>query len=133
VNAIGKLSFVLFASIFLGSVPAYAQSGSRLCGWTATNSNGDTIGLLYEAKTSESSYSKQCDEAISSGETTFKKDPNLSKLQWTKIHKEQCDTLGKQFTSTSHTMADMCDYMAEKHQYNVQRLKDGSKTVYTKN
>jgi hypothetical protein len=122
----------VIASTLVFSVSAFAQSGSRLCGWTATDPIGNTVGVFDEVRQKDASVKKQCDMAISDMKKAIDKDPNLSKLQWAKVHEDTCESVGGKFTSKTNPSADMCDYMEAKHGYKVMKMKDGSKTVYTK-
>jgi len=74
---------------FLTLVPgqASAQSGSRLCGYVSIGP-ALKIGLLYEARTKDASYSKQCSTAISEFWDAIKKDATLSALTWEKNQQE---------------------------------------------
>ena len=137
-NMITKFSPVLALVVvtLLGPITAHAQSGSRLCGWTSKVENsGKTVqvlGMLYEARQKDASYNKQCDEAIDEMKKGIDKDPKLSKLSWQKVHKDTCESVGKDFVSKTNPNTDMCDYMEAKKAYNV--IKDNMKdaTTYTK-
>lgn len=112
---------------------AFAQSGSRLCGWiTEIPTKGIAIGLLYEARQKDSSYSKQCDTAVSDMKSAIEKDPTLSAMTWTKVYKESCETVGDKFIdSKDHKSNDMCDYMGSKQPYKVQKSTAADKTITT--
>ena len=113
--------------------PAFAQSGSRLCGWiTEIPTKGMAIGLLYEARQKDSSYSKQCDEVVSEMQKTIEKDPTLSAMTWTKVYKATCESVGDKFIdSKDHKSNDMCDYMGSKEAYKVQKSTATDKTITT--
>ena len=106
---------------------ANAQSGSRLCGWVAVET-AVKIGLLYEARKNDASYTKQCDTAISEFEDEIKKDATLSAMTWTKIRKKACQdvgALGLAYTQSSGNLKnDICNKMTAKTPYKV--LKQGN-------
>ncbi len=113
---------------------ANAQSGSRLCGWVAVET-AVKIGLLYEARQNDASYTKQCDTAISEFEDEIKKDAQLSAMTWTKIRKKSCEHVGKlglAYTQSSGNLKnDICNKMEAKKTYKV--LKQGNAaTTFTK-
>lgn len=115
--------------------PAFAQKGSRLCGWTAEPAQGVAIGLLYEARTKDASYGKQCSVAISDIQKKIAGDPDLAKMTWTKVEKATCESIGEKFKSTTHTNGDMCDYMEAKVPNKVKKSTNPtgqSTTVYVK-
>ena len=126
----------LLVTTLLGPIAAHAQSGSRLCGWTSkVEKDGkalQVLGMLYEARQKDASYDKQCDEAIDEMKKGIDKDPKLSTLSWQKVHKDTCESVGKDFASKTNSNTDMCDYMEAKKPYNV--IKDNTKdtTSYTK-
>jgi hypothetical protein len=124
-------SVALLASVMAAPSVAFAQSGSRLCGWTAMVPNGQVVGLLYEARDKDASYHKQCDEAISKMKSGIDKDPTLKQLQWTEVKRATCESVGKYFTSTAKPSADMCDYMGAKSGYKVVK-ESAANTTYTK-
>lgn len=129
VNVLSAAAVV--ASTFVIS-SAFAQSGSRLCGWTANDPAGNTLGIFDEVRKKDASYKKQCDQAITEMKKHIDGDPKLSKLQWAKVNNDTCESVGGKFTSKTNPSNDMCDYMEAKHPYSVMKLKDGSRTVYTK-
>jgi hypothetical protein len=116
---------------------AVAQSGSRLCGWTTEiPAKGVAIGLLYEARTKDTSYKKQCSEVIEKMQKEIEKDATLSAMTWTKVDKATCESVGTKFIdSKDHKSNDMCDYMGAKTPFKVQKSTTADKvatTVYTK-
>jgi hypothetical protein len=148
-SAVKRTSLVAILSLSLiAPSTVFAQSGSRLCGWTATMPAGTSlsgttlplggkIGLLYEARQNDSSYSKQCDTVIDEFNSAIKKDPVMSTFTWKKIHKDTCESVGDEFTSTAQTKHDMCDNMEAKKAYSVVKpfnTKEGgaASTSYTK-
>ncbi len=139
-------AIALAAATLLASNAAFAQSGSRLCGWTAdlTTQVPDPadktktvtkvvgkVGVLYEARTKDKSMNKQCDEAKSDMKKKIDADPTNSSLNWTEITKKTCEDVGKDFTSSSHTNVDMCDYMQAKEPFKVTKKPDQNTHVVT--
>lgn len=111
---------------------ASAQSGSRLCGLTATIPaatvvSGETfvfggkIGLLYEARTKDDDIGKQCKDRTAAFEQTIQADPALKKLTWTRIQKAACDYVGQDFVSSAdkNQDVDMCGFTISKTPYLV--------------
>jgi hypothetical protein len=126
------------AAIFLAPVgvitpvPALAQSGSRLCGWTSEGpAKGQATGLLLEARTGDDDYHRQCSDFIESAQKKIAADGALSPLQWRKVERAACDSVGHLFQSTAHPNEDMCDYMWSKTPYKVQRSIQADKTSAT--
>jgi hypothetical protein len=121
----------LLAAVLVAPTAAYAQSGSRLCGWTAQTPNGQVIGLLYEVRTADVNHDMQCNKAISEFKDSINKDAKLSKMSWTKVEKATCESIGSHFKSTSKPSDDMCDYMGASDPYQVVK-ESAANTVYTK-
>ncbi len=119
--------------VALPAAPAYAQSGSRLCGYSAPGQSGSYIGILYEARQNDASYSQQCEEAISKSWSKIQSDANLKALTWTKHSKETCESVGTKFQS-SNSPQDMCDKMEAKVGYLVKKIPSatGATTTYEK-
>jgi hypothetical protein len=119
--------------VTLPAAPAYAQSGSRLCGYSAPGASGSYIGLLYEARQKDASYGKQCDQAISKIWSKIQSDPQLKALTWTKHRKETCESVGSKFQS-SNSPQDMCEKMEAKQPYLVKKIPSatGATTTYEK-
>lgn len=128
-------SVALAAAILLGPVTANAQSGSRLCGWVAdVTSEGkvvQVIGNLYEARSDDPSYAKQCDGAINDMSSAIKSDPKMNALTWTKVFKWTCTSIGERFVSKTHGSSDMCAFMVSKTPYQVVKDNIANTTVYT--
>ena len=124
-------SVALLASVMAAPTVAFAQSGSRLCGWTAMVPNGQVIGLLYEARSADASYHKQCDDVIKQMKSAIDKDPTMSKLQWNEVKRATCESVGKYFTSTAKPSEDMCDSMEAKKGYKVVK-ESAANTTFTK-
>ncbi len=104
--------------VALPAAPAFAQSGSRLCGYSAPLPNEGRIGLLFEARQNDASYSRECSEAIDSIWNTIKADPQLKNFTWTRHEKEKCEDVSNHFA-----VADMCDQMEAKAGYLVKKTK----------
>lgn len=119
--------------VTLPAAPAYAQSGSRLCGYSAPGQSGSYIGLLYEARQKDASYSQQCDEAISKIWSKIQSDPQLKALTWKKHTKAKCEEVGVNFQSSSSPQ-DMCEKMDAKQPYLVKKIPSatGATTTYEK-
>jgi hypothetical protein len=119
--------------VTLPAAPAYAQSGSRLCGYSAPGQSGSYIGLVYEARQKDASYSKQCDEAISKIWSKIQSDPQLKAMTWTKHSKATCESVGANFQS-ANSPQDMCDKMEAKQPYLVKKIPSatGVTTTYEK-
>lgn len=111
-------------SVALPVTPAYAQSGSRICGYVATTSTG-MIGLLYEARTEDSDYDKQCSDANTSFGTKIQQDPQLKQLTWSRYVKVTCETAGQNFV-TATVNSDICEQMLQREHYKV------TKTISTR-
>ncbi len=128
-------AIALVAATLVAPNTAFAQSGSRLCGWTADlkSSTGAVIGkigMLYEARTKDSSYTRQCNEAKSKMKDGIDSKEETKSLTWTEINKKTCEEVGAAFTSTDHTNGDMCDYMDAKQPYKVTK-KPNSENITT--
>jgi hypothetical protein len=117
----------------LPAAPALAQSGSRLCGYSAPGASGSYVGLLYEARQNDASYSKQCDEAVSKSWSKIQSDPQLKAMTWTKHYKATCESVGANFESTD-SPKDMCSKMEAKKGYLVKKIPaaTGATTTYEK-
>jgi hypothetical protein len=122
------LTGVVLATSF--ATPAFAQKGSRLCGWWAATPGG-SIGLLYEARDKDASYSAQCNGVIDEIDKKIKANADLSKLTWNRVYKNTCESIGENFVSAGNPNNDMCDYMRAKTPYQVQQSKKDNTTTYT--
>lgn len=126
-----------------------AQAGSRLCGWTAdvpvgavldptlTYPQGGKIAYLYEARESDDSYQKQCDNAIADFEKTIQADTVQRTYAWKKVKRNDCPSVGSEFTSKAQASTDMCDNMEGKKPYFISKSyispkKDAATTLYRK-
>lgn len=112
----------------LPASPAFAQSGSRLCGYSAYMPKG-VIGILFEARQDDASYSLQCDEAVKSAWSKIQANAQLKKLTWTKHYKETCESVGGMFVS-SNSPVDMCDKMEAGQGYQVTMSVPTNTTTY---
>lgn len=121
---------VVGGSVALPVTPAFAQSGSRICGYVATTST-TTIGLLYEIRINDNDSGKQCSDAQAAFWTTIQKDAQLNKLSWTKWTKAACEDIGAKFqSSTVHS--DICDPMDWKAFYKVTKTASTNVTIFEK-
>lgn len=125
------IALALPSAALLPAAPALAQSGSRICGWTAATPDG-AIGIVYEARQHDASYSRQCDEAVSTIKGKIDSDAKLKSLTWTKKYKETCESVGGLFVSGNNSSSDMCDKMEAKVAYTVQKSKSQNATTFTK-
>lgn len=116
--------------VVLPATPAYAQSYSRICGYTATTSTG-AVGLVYEARTEDNSYTKQCDDALTSIWSTIQKDASLKQLKWTKHYKNKCEDVGALFV-TSKVGSDICDPMEAKQHYKITKTTSSDSTTFVR-
>lgn len=124
------LSLAAVAMFTLSPTPAEAQSGSRLCGWIAVETP-QKMGLLYEARTKDASYGKQCDEAIDAMWKTINGNPQLKAMKWKKVRKESCESVGNKGFVNAGESADICEKMTAKTPYQVTKAGSAS-AVYTK-
>jgi hypothetical protein len=124
---------VLLAPVgIIAPVPALAQSGSRLCGWTSEGpAKGQATALLLEVRTGDDDYHRQCSDFIESAQKKIAADGALSRLQWRKVERAACDSVGQAFRSTAQPDEDMCAYMWSKTPYKVQRSMLADKTTAT--
>jgi hypothetical protein len=126
---------VVAACIFAVSAGvANAQSGSRICGMVAVDTPVK-IGLLYEARTKDASYKKQCKKVISKFKDAIKKDATLQKFKWKVVSRTKCENVGKMgfaYTkSPGNLKSDICEKMKAKKPYKV--VKEGPKpTTFTR-
>ena len=119
---------VVAACIFAVSAGvANAQKGSRLCGMVAVDTPVK-IGLLYEARTKDVSYKKQCKKVISKFKNAIKKDATLQKFKWKQVSRKSCQDVGKMGFALK---SNMCKKMTAKKAYKV--VKEGPKpTTFTR-
>ena len=109
---------------------AHAQSGSRLCGFISTDTPGK-VGLLYEARTKDASYKKQCDEAIIKMKHKIDTTPDLKAKNWQEVKRWSCEDVGNKGFVNQGESADICDKMEAKVGYKV--IKKGPAAAeYTK-
>lgn len=108
--------------------PAFAQSGSRICGYSTAKSPSGPLGFLTEVRQAETSYSLICDGVVKNAWDKIQRDPTLKNLTWVKHYKETCESVGTLFVS-SNSPQDMCDMMQNNEDYMVQKNAD-NKTRY---
>ena len=142
------LSTITLAALLLAAPMAYAQKGSRLCGWTAdlppgavlggkTLPAGGKMGLLQEAREKDASYKKRCSEVIKGVKAAIDANPELKAFPWTEVNKQSCEKIGADFLSDANKNVDMCDYMEAKQTFTVvkaynSKQKTAASTNYTK-
>ncbi len=119
-KAILSCALVLSSATLLPAAPAIAQSGSRICGYTSTNDEGN-IGFVYEARTTSNTYGKDCREANDAFWTKIQADPALKRLQWIRREKISCEDAGALFKSKTHPNDDLCFYTTGQSSNKVQR------------
>lgn len=112
----------------LPASPAFAQKGSKLCGYTAITPTG-AVGLLYEARQEDNSYTNQCDNAIKKIWTDIQNDPQLRQLTWTKQYKQVCEKASENF-ATVKSGGDLCDPMVAKIFYQITNTKSSDTTTF---
>lgn len=121
---------VSWCVVALQASPAHAQSGSRICGYTASTPTG-AVGLLLEARIGDNDYNKQCDDAISESWNTIQNDAQLKQLKWTRRIKNACEDIGVIF-KTSKITSDICDPMNSKELYKVTKTTSLDSTTLEK-
>lgn len=114
----------------LPASPAFAQSGSRMCGYSANTPSG-ALGLLFEARQDDAGYSYKCDQAVSKIWRDIQSNAQLKQLTWTKHYKETCESVGGQFMS-GNSPQDMCDKMEANQGYKVTKTNASNSTTYEK-
>lgn len=125
-----SLALILSGSALVPAAPAIAQSGSRICGYTSTNDEGN-IGFVYEARTTSNTYGKDCRDATDAFWAKIQADPALKRLQWIRREKISCEDAGALFKSTSHPNEDLCFYTTGQSSNKVQRNTAKSLTTIT--
>lgn len=151
-----SLSAIAIAASLLAAPLAMAQPGSRLCGMTTTvidpkwgyNDKPKAryeMGFLYECRTGDDSYHRQCDDAIDKAKKIIADDPKLNVHTWVEVKRAPCESVGEKFAAVMNNGGawkedvDMCKYMQDKTLYYVQkeyeqgyRTYSNSDTKYTK-
>lgn len=112
------LSIAATAVLLLTAGQAHAQSGSRLCGFIAVDTP-NKVGLLYEARTKDASYKKQCDEAISKMKQKIDTTPQLKAMKWQEVKRWSCEDVGNKGFVNQGENADICEKMEAKVGYKV--------------
>jgi hypothetical protein len=105
--------------------PVFAQSGSRICGYSTAKSPSGPLGFLTEVRQAETSYSLICDGVVRDAKEKIDRDPTLKNLTWVKHYKETCEAVGTLFVS-SNSPQDMCDKMQNNEDYMVQKNSDNT-------
>ncbi len=121
------LSIAATAVLLLTAGQAHAQSGSRLCGFIAVDTP-NKVGLLYEARTKDASYKKQCDEAISKMKQKIDTTPQLKAMKWQEVKRWTCEDVGNKGFTNQGESADMCEKMEAKVGYKVTKAGAASAT-----
>jgi hypothetical protein len=124
------LSIAATAVLLLTAGQAHAQSGSRLCGFISTDTAGK-VGLLYEARTKDASYKKQCDEAISRMKKKIETTAELKAKNWQEVKRWTCEDVGNKGFVNPGESADICEKMEAKVGYKVVK-KGPAAAEYTK-
>ena len=132
-NKFGIISLVAAVALaggmtVLPASPAFAQSGSRICGWTAVTPTGAN-GLLYEIRVDASNSTEMCRKVIEAFGSKIQSDSNLKALTWVKQNKVQCETAGSQFLS-ANSPQDMCNLMQIQTAYIVTKTTASNSTTY---
>ena len=100
-------STVVVMLIAVITLPALAQSGSRICGYLAKK---EKIAISYEARKKEAFYSRTCKSAMNEIKDKINKDPKLKNLKWTSTHKATCESVGS-FLVKKGENTDICQKM----------------------
>lgn len=125
------IATVLYSgAIVLPTAPAFAQPGSRLCGYTA-NTTATAYGFLYEVRQASASYKSDCDSAMHDISKAIKGNEQLKNLNWQTHNEDTCEEVGGLFLS-QNSPQDMCDKMEANQHYSVTRVKSTNSTTYLK-
>ena len=132
-NKFGIISLVAAVALaggmtVLPASPAFAQAGSRICGWTAVTPTGAN-GLLYEIRVDASNSTEMCRKVIEEFRSKIQSDSNLKALTWVKQYRVECETAGSQFLS-ANSPRDMCDMMQIQTAYIVTKTTASNSTTY---
>jgi hypothetical protein len=112
---------------------AYAQSGSRLCGWQTKSVKTQVgnqemkdvhVAIVYEARKAQATYNKRCDEAIKKIKKKLPKTMDVVVnnrtvtlvLEWSKVHKKTCESVGDKLKGQG-VPKDICDKMKANEAY----------------
>ena len=139
-NMLNAVACIAGASAMYAAVPgseAYAQPGSRLCGWqtsAVTTKEGNKplndvhVAIVYEARKAEVAYDKKCDEAIKKIKKKLPKSMDIDVpvkgktakmtvlLTWKEVKKATCESVGANFDGQG-VPKDICDKMGANHAY----------------
>jgi hypothetical protein len=121
------LTLAATAMLLFTAGQAHAQSGSRLCGFIAVETP-NKVGLLYEARTKDASYKKQCDEAISKMKQKIDTTPQLKAMTWQEVKRWSCEDVGNKGFVNQGESSDICDKMEAKVGYKVTKAGAASAT-----
>ncbi len=132
-NKFGIVSLVAAVALaggmtVLPASPAFAQSGSRICGWTAATPTGAT-GLLYEIRVDASNSTETCSKVIDAFWSKIQSDSKLKALTWVKQNRAPCENAGSQFLS-ANSPQDMCVPMQAQTAYIVTKTTASNSTTY---
>jgi hypothetical protein len=132
-NKFGIISLVAAVALaggmtVLPASPALAQSGSRICGWTAVTPTGAT-GILFEIRVDQSNSTEMCRKVIDAFGTNIQNDPKLKALTWIKQNRAVCEAVGSQFQS-SNSSQDICYMMQAETTYIVTKTTASNSTTY---
>lgn len=124
-----KLIIAVSAVAFFAAGQAYAQPGSRVCGWfsPADKNQKGNFAFVYESREKDVSDGKQCEKFIDEMKHAIntKKELEMFKsMPWDKVgHGTKCESLGEHFVDgKQYKSKDMCDNMAAKgHGYLVMK------------
>lgn len=119
--------------VTMPAAPAYAQKGSRLCGYTAPGPGGSYVGMLYEARKARGDVNEVCKLATSQLKAKIDKHPDLKSLTWTRQIMQTCESIGGNFKS-ANSPVDMCEKMSASIKYHVTMTPSasGGETTYVK-
>jgi len=153
------LPAITLTALLLAAPMAYAQKGSRLCGYYGDippngvlNGNtlkaGGKIGLLLELTDGAEVNEKVCNKTKKALDELLATNAEFKAFAWLKADylvnkkgkvtdQKTCEEVGAHFTSTAKTNADMCDYMENKKVFVVVKVynsmqKTAADTSYTK-
>jgi hypothetical protein len=115
------LSTITLAALLLAAPIAYAESGTRLCGFSTdmpagtvldgnTLKAGGKMGIFYEVN-KDNAIREVCDKAINGIKAKIQADATLSSFQWKTHKRDECEWPGVDFVSDANTKTDMCEYM----------------------
>ena len=111
----------LTATTFSGN-GAYAQSGSRLCGYWSGN-NLVKVGIFVEYGKKQKRIDKKICSKINKGTwDSIQKNPDLKSMTWNKVERRECEKVGDLFVPP-RADNDICDKMKRNKPYMVKKQK----------